>query len=320
VPIATHVDVEYNTINSHLSNRLSITNGYMYGNVTELGGAPSDFPTQPNPGWQFSPCRGDFFQDAKVDLILQSNNLDVVLWSMDGYNILSRTNTFPGNANGWTLFGSGDINGDTRSDLFLWLPGDNQVGYWLLDDNMGFVYAGFKPSQLPSGFQPMAAGDFNHDLKPDIVLQNTNTGGIKVLLLDGINVVSTNDLSSSPASYWKVAGIGDFDLDGNTDILLQRDQPGNAADGDLMIWYLNGVTYRTNQTLTHWLDPEYRVVATAHYNPNTATNYTDLVFQYAWRTNYSGDIKMQYMSGATTNGSAFTVARGFGALKVCGPK
>src|SRR5262249_5361870 len=138
--------------------------------------------------------------------------------------------------------------------------------------------------------------------------------------LDGNNVVSASDLSSSPASYWKVVGTGDFDLDGNTDILLQRDQPGNAADGDLMIWYLNGVTYRANQTLTHWLDPEYRVVATAHYNPNTVTNYTDLVFQYGWRTNFGGDIKMQYMMGGKRNGPLFTVAQSFGALKVCGPK
>ena len=317
-PIATHVDIEYNTINSHLSNRMNITNGYMYGNVTELGGAPLDFPPQPNPGWQFSPCRGDFFQDTKVDLILQSNNLDVVLWSMDGCNILSKTNT--SNGNGWTPFGSGDINGDTHSDLFLWLPGYNQVGYWLLDNNVLFVHGDFRPSQLPIGFQPMAVGDFNHDLKPDIVLQDTNTGRIKVLFLDGFNVASTHDLSSSPASYWKVAGTGDFDLDGNTDILLQRDQPGNPADGDLMIWYLNGVTYCTSKTVTHWLDPEYRVVATAHYNPNTVTNYTDLVFQYGWRTNYGGDIKMQYMRGAARNGSPLTVGRSFGSLKVCGPK
>ena len=320
VPIATHVDVEYNTINSHLSNRLSITNGYMYGNVTELGGAPLDFPPQPNPGWQFTASRADFFQDAKVDLILQRNNLDVALWSMDGASILSQTNTSPANGNGWTPFGSGDLNGDTRSDLFFWLPRYNQMGYWLLDDNVVSLHGDFKPSTVAGGFQPMAVGDFNHDLKPDIVLQNTNTGAIKVVLLDGLSPVRTVDLSLSPARYWKVAGTGDFDLDGNTDILLQRDQPGNAADGDLMIWYLDGVTYRTSQTLTHWLDPEYRVVATAHFNPNTVTNYTDLVFQYAWRTQYGGDIKMQYMTGTTTSGSPITVARSFGLLKVCGPK
>src|SRR5690349_11957992 len=98
---------------------------------------------------------------------------------MYGCNIFSHTNISAVNANGCTLFGSGDINGDTRSDLFFWLPGDNRVGYWLLDNNVGFVYADLNPPQVANGFQPMAVGDFNHDLTPDVVLQNTNTGAIK---------------------------------------------------------------------------------------------------------------------------------------------
>ncbi len=88
-----------------------------------------------------------------------------------------------------------------------------------------------------------AKTDFNKDGIPDFVLTNATTQQVAFWYMSGAsgNTVSSGanvTLSGSNAtmpSGWVMAGAGDFDRDGITDLVLD-----NPSTGAVAIWYLSG--------------------------------------------------------------------------------
>jgi fructose-specific phosphotransferase system IIC component len=82
-------------------------------------------------------------------------------------------------------------------------------------------------------------GDFNADGQTDILWQNTATGQRALWLMNGINSgftpASIVDVGLVPTD-WVIAGTGDFNADGQTDILWQ-----NTATGQRALWLMNGI-------------------------------------------------------------------------------
>jgi|SRR5690349_4507128 len=148
-------------------------------------------------------------------------------------------------------------------------------------------------------------------------------GTIAVWYMDGANLTGTATILTLPDdAYWKVVGTGGFNRDGYTDLVLQYDRPGNASDGDIQIWELNGVTRTSKIALGRLIDssdPNWRTVATGDYS-DPQDNYTDLVFQYGTRTGWGGTVKVQFMTGTSTNGSPVTVSTSPGTYNVAGPR
>ena len=71
------------------------------------------------------------------------------------------------------------------------------------------------------------------DNKGDIFWRNNTTGEVGMWVMNGTQIVQTVDFGPVPLT-WTIAGIGDFDGNGSTDILW-RDNSGNVG-----IWLLNG--------------------------------------------------------------------------------
>jgi hypothetical protein len=80
-----------------------------------------------------------------------------------------------------------------------------------------------------------ATGDFNVDGVTDIVLRNSTTGDVGMWLMSG-STIASGALVGSPGGSYTVAGLGDFNGGGRTDILL-RDGSGNLG-----MWLMNGST------------------------------------------------------------------------------
>jgi VCBS repeat protein len=127
-----------------------------------------------------------------------------------------------------------DFDADNKSDLLLQnnpFFGTPDVRVELLN---GFTVAASGTTTTPVGWHVVASGDFNHDNKADILLQN-NDGLPQIWLVNGTSVTSTVALTN-PGPSWHVIATGDFDSDGNADILWQND------DGRPAIWLMNGTS------------------------------------------------------------------------------
>ncbi len=103
------------------------------------------------------------------------------------------------------------------------------------DDHGVFVVDG-----LSVGIEKNANNDFNGDGVSDILWRNSNTGETHIWKINGSTM--TRETSAvlgnvADSSGWKVAGTGDFNGDGVSDILWR-----NSNTGETHIWKINGST------------------------------------------------------------------------------
>ena len=91
---------------------------------------------------------------------------------------------------------------------------------------------------------------------------------------------------------WTMAGLGDFNGDGEADILWR-----NGSTGANMVWYMNGVTHTGSDTLTALADPNWKVAGVADVNGD---GKPDIV----WRNMATGQNMVWYMDGINRTGSA----------------
>jgi hypothetical protein len=74
--------------------------------------------------------------------------------------------------------------------------------------------------------------------------------------MNGTNVTQGVFLNPSQVDpSWKIVGTGDFNGDGQTDILLQH------TSGWLVCWYMNGINVVGGAYLNPpWIDPSWKIV------------------------------------------------------------
>ncbi|MBI3417814.1 MAG: VCBS repeat-containing protein [Verrucomicrobia bacterium] len=140
--------------------------------------------------------------------------------------------------------------------------------------------------QVTFRLQKKAGFDFNGDGDPDLVFQNTD-GSVGAWFMNG----SENLLSGSfftPYNVgdlgWHIVGTGDFDGDGNPDLLFQH------SDGTLATWFMSG----TSLASAAYLNPAnaglaWSVAGTGDFNND---GHVDILLQ-----NTDGSLAIWFMSG-----------------------
>ena len=91
-------------------------------------------------------------------------------------------------------------------------------------------------------------GDFNHDGNSDLLWRNSS-GTLNEWLMNGSVITSSNAITFNgsavaPDASWHVVEIGDFNGDGNSDILWRND------NGAMAEWLMNGSTIAQSVTPT----------------------------------------------------------------------
>jgi Ca2+-binding RTX toxin-like protein len=168
----------------------------------------------------------DFNGDGKSDmLLLNDSNHGVYVCDMNGALMGDNTLSFYiGAGFGWQYKGLGDFNGDSKSDIVLLNFTTTGVYVCEMDGtHLGTSAQAFMISQA-FGWNYGDVGDFNGDGKSDILLLNGTTHGVYVCEMDGTQLGANGQaFFIEAAAGWRYQGLGDFNGDGKSDILLLND-------------------------------------------------------------------------------------------------
>lgn len=135
-------------------------------------------------------------------------------------------------------------------------------------------------------------GDFNGDGKVDYLLRHHGVGQNLVQYTDGNRqVIGAAALPAIPDVRWHIEGTGDFDQDGDSDIVLRH-----YATGQNLIWYMNGAAVERVEALPVIPDLNWNIEAVGDFNRD---DNPDLVL----RNRQSGQNLMWTMIGSTVQRS-----------------
>ena len=107
------------------------------------------------------------------------------------------------------MAGTGDFNGDGKGDI-LWRDSSGNVVIWFMN---GTTIQTSTVGNVSTNWAIVGA-----DMNGEIFWRNNVTGEVGIWVMNSSQVVQTVDLGAVPLN-WQIAGVGDFDGNGSTDIL-----------------------------------------------------------------------------------------------------
>ena len=215
----------------------------------------------------------DFNGDGHSDVLLQNTadgHGEYYTWELNGTGALAGFGavgwTPPSDANNnWVFAGTGDFNGDGKSDILLenTATGHGECFIWELNGTGALVGSGLvgwtPPSDANNNWLVKGTGDFNGDGNSDILLQNTADGHGEYFIweMNGTGaLVGSGTVGWTPPSdadnKWVFAATGDFNGDGKSDILLQNTAAGH---GEYYVWELDGTKAPVDSGVVGWTPP-----------------------------------------------------------------
>ncbi len=216
-------------------------------------------------GWRLA-STGDFNRDGTRDLLWQHDVTRYVfvtyLSGPDGnVPILERPIATAGTS-GWTVAATADFNLDGTPDIVWQNDATREVWVWYMGGPRGDTPFFSKRVAPPvaAGWRVVAAEDINLNESwsatslsayfPDLVWQNDTTGQVAVWFMrsEWGDQLFKQAWISEAESDARVAGAGDFDHDGNVDLVWQH-----PSTGEVEIRYYGGadrVTFLRQQPLS----------------------------------------------------------------------
>jgi hypothetical protein len=121
--------------------------------------------------------------------------------------------------------------------------------------------------------------------------QNTSTGDRSIWLMNGASWNGSYAALPNVPPVWSIAGSGDFNADGQPDIVWQ-----NVSTGDRSIWFMNGNTWNGTYALLPNVSGQWSIAGVGDFNGD---GKPDIV----WQNLATGDRSVWYMNGSTWSGS-----------------
>lgn len=142
----------------------------------------------------------------------------------------------------------------------------------------------------------------------DVLLQNSSTGAVEIMLVNGTNyldpvgTVDSTTAVTTPGANWKVISSGDFDGDGKSDILWQ-----NSVTGQTEVYLMNGAAIGSAGSA---MSPaaNFKAIGTGDFNND---GKSDIIYEDT--TGGTNNAVIWLMNGTSQTGSPIAVANPGGA-------
>jgi alpha-tubulin suppressor-like RCC1 family protein len=194
-------------------------------------------------------------------------------------------------AEGVSLVGTPDLDGDGNQDLLFRNSSSGEVTGWLMAGVARREQAVIGPAV---GLTYLGTGDFDGDGDGDILWRNSG-GRLRIWLVDGLTLVEDElipDVPTRPSSTWRAPAVGDLDNDGKADIVWQRIDTG-AVSG----WLMDGISRLSSGVID--ANATASVVVEAAVDAN-GDSKSDLIV----RNSTNGEVRVWIMDGLTRDSNA----------------
>ncbi len=167
-----------------------------------------DIGTMPTTTWSVIGQR-DFNGGGDADILWQNTSGDLEIWFMNGLKVASKANIASKAPTNASLYGTGDLNGDGKGDLLWRNSKTGAVTAWFMNGSKvtGTANLGSKPPNWT-----IVASDAHGD-----IFWRDTAGDLEMWQVHGSKVVAKS--LGTVVKNWAIAGVGDFNGDGNIDIL-----------------------------------------------------------------------------------------------------
>jgi hypothetical protein len=246
--------------------------------------------------------------DGNSDLFWRDNTGQISIWKMNDLWLDSASEVAVQPDAGAILVATGDFNGDGKADLVWYKPTTGEVRIWTIDGSArtGDLPVGFVDLSL--GWNLAGVGDFDGDGNLDLLWFSRSTGKVKTWPMNGISRVVVGGLpveiglqaTVDPNAGWSIAGVGDMDNDGISDILWW-----SRVDGRVNHWLMTpsmSLKPESGNIGTHVSPGTWKLVGVGDFN---ADGQTDVL----WKDDASGDVEVWLTSGLYGY-NAITLAQG----------
>ena len=123
----------------------------------------------------------------------------------------------------------------------------------------------------------------------EILWQNTD-GQAAISEMNGTNVIGGGLVGYNPGPSWQAIGTGDFNDDGQSDILWQNVNTGQAS-----VWELNGTNIIGNELVGGAPGPSWKAIGTGDFNDD---GHSDIL----WQNASTGQASIWEMNGTNVIG------------------
>ena len=142
-------------------------------------------------------------------------------------------------------------------------------------------------------------GDFDGDGDTDILWRYYGAGDYQGLndiwFMNGTLFDGESVFSQVQDTNWRIVGTGDFDGDGDTDILWRYYGTGDHQ-GLNVVWFMNGPEFAGETVFSAVTDTSWRIAGTGDFNSD---GETDILWRYHGTGDYQGLNVIWFMNDAT---------------------
>ena len=182
---------------------------------------------------------------------------EIAHWAIDGTSVKSVSTATGISDTRFELKALGDFNGDGNTDLFWRAPnvGTGQSRIWIMDQ--GTKVSGNTIRRISNEWDMPGVGDFDGDGYSDLLWrrEENRQGQNRIWLMNEYTVKSGSAIPRLSGSEWIVAGIGDFDGDGLSDIMWRNTQlPRNR------IWLMDGLSRKQGASIRSESDLNWTII------------------------------------------------------------
>ena len=195
-------------------------------------------------------ANGDFNKDGRLDIAVvnqKSNTIGIFLGD-DNKPFAGVTTYTTGAGSRPHSVALGDFNNDSLFDIVVASYGTNSVGILFGGPHRNFNYTQICPTEYGASPYSVAVSDFNNDSYLDIVVANSGTDNIVILLGDGTGkfINGKTYLTGIRSRPYTVA-ISDFNNDNILDIAV-----ANSGTNNILLLYGDGDGTFVNDTFYHF--------------------------------------------------------------------